>query len=53
MIVGTCFGIDHNASDGLKEFGEEMVVRETDLEEYIPRDTAICPQIPVLIFQHA
>ena len=27
MIVGTCFGVDHNASGGLKEFGEEMSVR--------------------------
>ena len=33
MIVGTCFGVDHNASEGLKEFGEEMSARETDLEE--------------------
>ena len=29
LIVGICFGVDHNASDGLKEFGEEMSVRET------------------------
>ena len=33
MIVRTCFGVDHNASDNLKEFGEEMSARETDLEE--------------------
>ena len=33
LIVGTCFGVDHNASEGLKEFGEEMSARETDLEE--------------------
>ena len=25
LNVGTCFGVDHNASDGLKEFGEEML----------------------------
>ena len=33
LIVGMCFGVDHNASDGLKEFGEEMSARETELEE--------------------
>ena len=22
LIVGTCFGVDHNASEGLREFGE-------------------------------
>ena len=22
LIVGTCFGVDHNASDGLEDFGE-------------------------------
>ena len=27
LIVGTCFGVDHNASDGLKEFGEEFLAR--------------------------
>ena len=43
LIVGTCFGVDHNMSDGLKKFGEEMSVRETDLEEYIPRNTALRP----------
>ena len=51
-IVGTCFGVDHNASEGLKEFGEEMLARDTDLEEYIPRDSALCPHIPALILQH-
>ena len=40
MIVGTCLGIDHNASDGLKEFCKEMSARETELEDYIPRNTA-------------
>ena len=49
LIVRTCFGVDHNASYGLKEFGEEMLARETELEEYIPRDSAILPQITVLI----
>ena len=49
LIVGTCFGVDHNASDGLKEFGEKMLARETELEEYIPRDTSLRPQIPALI----
>ena len=24
LIVRTCFGVDHNASEGLKEFGEEL-----------------------------
>ena len=27
----TCFGMDHNASKGLKEFGEEMSARVTKL----------------------
>ena len=31
LIVGTCFGVDHNALEGLKEFGEELLERETDL----------------------
>ena len=52
LIVGTCSGVDHNASDGMKEFGKEMLARETDLEEYIPRDTDLSPQIPALILQH-
>ena len=43
LIVGTCFGVDHHASEGLKEFGEELSARETDLEEYIPRDAALLP----------
>ena len=50
LIVRTCFGVDHNASDGLKEFGEERSARETELEEYIPRDKALRPHIPALIF---
>ena len=24
LIFGTCFGVDHNVSEGLREFGEEM-----------------------------
>ena len=43
LIVGTCFGVDNNASDGLKEFGEEMSKRKKDLEEYLPQDLALCP----------
>ena len=53
LIVGTCFGVDHNASEGLREFDEEVPVRETDLEEYVPRDSALLPQIPVLLLRHA
>ena len=50
LIVETCFGLDHNTPDFLKEFGEEMLAREMELEEYIPRDTALRPHIPALIF---
>ena len=52
LIVGTCFGVDHNASEGLMDFGEEMSARETELEEYLPRDAALLPQIPALLLQH-
>ena len=31
LIVATCFDVDHNASEGLKEFGEELLARETEL----------------------
>ena len=31
LIFATCFGEDHNASEGLKEFGEELLARETEL----------------------
>ena len=48
-----CFSVDHNTSKGLKEFGEEMLARETDLEEYIPRNTSLRPQVPVLILRNA
>ena len=41
LIVATCFGVDHNASEGLQNFGEELSARETDLEEYIPRDSSL------------
>ena len=53
LIFGTCVGVYHNASDGLKEFGDEMSVRETELEDYIPRDSALLPQIPFIILRHA
>ena len=33
LIVATCFGVAHNASEGLKSFGEELSARETNLEE--------------------
>ena len=52
LIVGTCFGVDHNASDGLKEIGEELLARKTDLEEYILWGVALFPQIPALILRH-
>ena len=29
------------------------MVGETELEEYIPRDTALSPHIPLLILRHA
>ena len=53
MIFGACFGVDHNASKGLKDFGEEMSARETDFEYYIPREVALHPQVPALILLHA
>ena len=49
MIVETCFGVDHNPSEGMTEFGEEMSERDTDLEEYVPRDSDLLPQIPALL----
>ena len=53
MIVGNCFGVDHNASEGLEEFGEEMSAREMGMEEYIPRESALRPQTPALILRQA
>ena len=53
IVAGTCFGVDHNATEGLKEFGEEMSARETDLEEYLPRQASLLPQVPALILRHA
>ena len=53
LIFGTCFGIDHKASEGLREFGEDMSARETELEEYVPRDADLLPQIPALLLWHA
>ena len=41
LIVATCFGVDHNASEGLQNFGEELSALETELEEYIPRDSSL------------
>ena len=41
LIIATCFGVDHNASEGLQNFGEELLARETELEEYIPRDSSL------------
>ena len=38
LIALTCSGVDHDALEVLREFGEEMSARETELEEYIPRD---------------
>ena len=52
LVVGTCFGVDHNVSEDLKEFGEDMSARETDLQEYVPRNAALCPQVPALILRH-
>ena len=53
LIVGTCFGIDHNASECLRDFSKEMSARKTDMEEYIPRDSDLLLQIPALLLQHA
>ena len=52
LVVSTCFGVDHNASEGLQNFGEELSARETELEEYIPRDATLLPQIPSLFLRH-
>ena len=41
LIVATYFDVDHNASGGLQNFGEELLARETELEEYIPRDSSL------------
>ena len=53
FIVATCFGVDHNASEGLKEIREELSSRETELEGYNPRDAALLPHIPALLLRHA
>ena len=53
LIFRTCFGVDHNALEGIREFGKELLAREIDLEEYLPRDVALLPQILALILQHA
>ena len=43
----------HNASKGLKEFGEERLTRKTELEEYIPREADLRLQVPARILRHA
>ena len=53
LILATCFGVDHNASEGLQNFGEELSARETELEEYIPRDSLLLAQTPALLLRHA
>ena len=53
LVVGTCFSVDPNAYEGLKEFGKEMSARETDLDKYVPREAALRLQVPALIFRHA
>ena len=53
VIVSTCFGVDHNASEGHQNFGEDLSARETELEEYLPRDATLLPQIPALLLRHA
>ena len=53
LIVATCFGVDHNASKFLKDFGGELSERETELEGYISWDAALLPQIPSFLLRHA
>ena len=53
LIVAMCFGVDHNALEGLHNFGEELSARETELEEYIPRDSSLLSQIPALLLSHS
>ena len=45
--------MDHNALEGLQNFGEELSAQETKLEEYIPRDYLLLAQIPALLLRHA
>ena len=52
MIVATCFGVEHNALEGLQNFREELSARETELEKYIHRDSTLLPQIPALLLRH-
>ena len=52
-IVATCFGVYHNALEGLQNFREELSAWETELEEYIPRDATLLPQIPALLLRHS
>ena len=53
LIIATCFGVDHNALEGLQNIGEELSAQETELEEYIPRDSSLLAQIPALLLRHA
>ena len=53
LIVATCFGVDHNTSEGLQNFGEEFSDQETELEDYSPRDATLLTQIPALLLCHA
>ena len=53
LISETCFGVDHKSLEGLRGFGEEMSARETDLEEYVPIDSDVLPQIPAHLLRHA
>ena len=52
LIGATCFGVDHNASEGLHNFREELSAWETELEEYTARDATLLPQIPALLLRH-
>ena len=45
--------MDHNASEGLQNFGEELSARETELEEYAPQDASLLTQIPAILLRHA
>ena len=51
LIVATCFGVDHNASEGLQNFREELSAQETELEKYIPRDSSLLAHIPALLLR--
>ena len=46
LIFSTCFGVYHNASEGLQNFRGELSAWETELTEYIPRDAHSYPRYP-------